>query len=496
MNTSSSENQTPNQDNGNADRVWDFWTPREAPDPGSYREVLRIAIPLVLSTASLTVNLFVDRLFLSWYGQASVAAATPGAITYFTTCSFFMGTAQYVNTIVAQYHGAGDKPACARAVWQGIFFSLMAAPLILACIPLGFLVFSWSGHAPDLMQLEKDYFLSLMLGGINLPINSALSSFFSGRGRTSVVLLATATSSATNMVLDYLLIFGKLGLPEMGIRGAGIATSLSGVIPLVILGSIFLSARYQPEYRSRKERKWDPRLFRMLLRYGIPSGIALFLDVAAYTLFVLLVGRLGEADLAASNIVANLEMLSFLPMVGMSVATATLVGRYIGKDRPLLAEKSVRSALTLAIGYMGFTAVIFVCFPQPLIGLFRSEAHSASGFQEILVRGVILLRIAASYTLFDTMFIIYSGALKGAGDTRFAMWMQILVAWIVFIPPVYLIIERFQGGLVAAWLWWLVYAVVLGVVFWLRFRSGYWKGIQMIRTSTLPTLAGDTVGKT
>ena len=85
-------------------------------EPGGYREVIRIALPLVLSTASLTLMLFVDRMFLSWYGQDSVAAATPGGITYFTICSLFLGTAQYVNTIVAQYHGSGDKPACARVL--------------------------------------------------------------------------------------------------------------------------------------------------------------------------------------------------------------------------------------------------------------------------------------------------------------------------------------------------------------------------------------------
>ncbi len=171
-------------------------------EPGGYREVLRVAIPLVLSTASLTVMLFVDRIFLSWYSQTAVAASTPGGITYFTICSFFMGTAQYVNAIVAQHHGAGEKSACARAVWQGILFSFLAAPVILAMIPLGRLALDWSNHGPDLIPLEKQFFSILMMGGMLLPLNAALSSFFSGRGRTKVVMWGNIAGNAANALLD------------------------------------------------------------------------------------------------------------------------------------------------------------------------------------------------------------------------------------------------------------------------------------------------------
>ena len=452
-----------------------------AATPGGYREVLRIAVPLILSTASLTVTLFVDRMFLSWHGQSEVAAAVPGGITYFTLCSFFMGTAQYVNTLVAQHHGAGDKPACARAVWQGVFFSAISAPLVLCCIPLGRLVLSWAGHGADLTKLEQEYFSILMVGGVMLPFNGALSSFFSGRGETRVVLWGNLAGNLVNVALCYVLIFGKLGAPELGIRGAGMATAASQVVPTIYWATIFLSRRYQPSYRVRDQFRWDRRLFVMLLRYGLPAGTQFCLDVASYTVFVLLVGRLGQVDLAVSSIVGSIEMLSFLPMVGMSIATATLVGRYIGMDEPRLAEKSVRSALKLAMGYMAIMALMFLTFPDVFIEVFRSRGDAQAGFAAIIAKGVPLLRLIAVYTLFDTLFIVYSGALRGAGDTRFAMWAQIIVAWAFFVPPVYLIVDYFKMGLVAAWLWGVVYVIVLGVLFWARFTSGYWKTIHMIR---------------
>lgn len=448
---------------------------------GGYREVLGIAGPLIISTASMTVTLFVDRMFLSWYSLAAVAASLPAGITYFTVCSLFMGTAQYVNSIVAQLHGAGDKPGCSRATWQGLFFALASAPIILAFIYPARYIFDWSAHGPQIVELEKDYFSILMLGGVMVPINAALSGFFSGRGRTWIVMWGNILGNAANVALDYALIFGHWGFPEMGMNGAAIGTAVTGVIPALYWGREMLSRKYQSEYRTRAEFRWDPRLLFLLVRFGIPSGMQLFLDVGSFSLFILLVGRLGEVDLAVSNIVLSIEMLSFLPMVGMSIATAILVGNYIGAKEIGVAEKSAYSALKLSLGYMAFMATLFVACPKLFLGLFRPASESPAAFSEIVTKGVVVLRMVAAYTLMDTLFIVFSGALRGAGDTRFAMWAQVILAWVMFVPPVYIIIEILGWGLFAAWGWGVVYVTVLGLVFLLRFRSGKWKDIEMIR---------------
>lgn len=449
-------------------------------DAGGFREVLSIAVPLVLSTASLTLMLFVDRMFLSWYSQAAVAASTPGGITYFAICSPFLGTAQYVNTLVAQHHGSGNKPACGRAVWQGVWFSVLCAPLMLESIQLGNAVFAWSGHGHHVSELEKEFFSILMLGGVFLPLNASLSSFFSGRGKTMVVMWGNLAGNAANALLDYCLIFGNFGCPEMGIRGAGVATAVTGVIPAIYWGVLFLSKRYQVSYRTREGYAFDKKLFFLLIRYGVPAGLQFFLDISAFTVFVFLVGRLGEVDLAATNIVLSIEMLSFLPMVGMSTATATLVGEYLGRNRTEDAERSVHSALKLALGYTAVLAALYMFFPDSFLDVFKSREHPDMAFGPVADRGAVLLRFVAVYTVFDTMFIIYSGALKGAGDTRFAMWAQIFTAWVIFVPPVYFIVEYWHTGLFAAWAWLTLYAILLGIVFRARFRSGHWKALRLV----------------
>ncbi len=456
-------------------------------EPGGYREVFAIAFPLILSTASLTMMLFVDRMFLAWYSLNAVAAAVPGGITYFTICSLFIGVAQYTNSIVAQNHGANKKQACSRAVAQGIWFSLISVPLILMCIPLGRLVLIWGGHGPDIVPLEIEYFTILMIGGTLLPFNAALSSFFSGRGRTSIVMWGNVAGNAANILLDYLLIFGKWGFPELGIRGAAIATATTNLIPAIYWLSLYLAPKYQFKYKTRKSFHWDKGMFLVLLKFGIPSGIQFFLDVAAFTVFVLLIGRLGEVNLAASNIVLSIELLAFLPMVGVSIATATLVGEYIGRGQMDIAEKSVHTALKSAFMYTGVLAILFFAIPEQFIKVFTAGQGDQANFTEVVRTAINLLKIIAIYTIFDALYIIYSGALKGAGDTKFAMWAQVIVAWVLFVIPVYLIVVKFQLGLYPAWVAVLCYVILLGVVFWLRFRSGAWRRISLVANDASPT---------
>jgi multidrug resistance protein, MATE family len=455
-------------------------TNKSSADPGGYRELLDVAVPLILSTGSLTMMLFMDRMFLAWHSTSAVAAAVPGGITYFTICCLFMGTAQYVNSIVAQNHGAGHKRACARAVTQGILFSVVSIPLILLCIPFGQEVLRWAGHGPELLALEHEYFKILMFGGTILPINAALSSFFSGRGKTRIVMWGNLAGNLANIVLDYLLIFGNFGFPEMGIRGAAIATATTNAVPTLYWLGLFLSKKYQSEYKTRRSFVWDRELFSLLIRYGAPSGVQFFLDVAAFTVFVLLIGRLGEANLAASNIVLCIEMLVFLPMTGMSIATSTLVGEYIGRGKLEIAEKSVSAALRLSLLYTGIWALLFLFTPKPFLNLFTIGGHAGADLSAIIDTAMILIKFIACYTLFDVAFIIYSGALKGAGDTKFAMWAQIIIAWGLFAAPVYIGMVHFNWGLYTAWACVLFYVVVLGTVFWLRFRAGKWKTLSLI----------------
>ena len=458
--------------------------------PGGYREVLTIAYPLIMSTASMTIMHFVDRVFLARYAKEAIAASVPAGITSFTIICLFMGISGYTNAIVAQHYGAGEYKKCSLATWQGIIFSLISYIPILLFIPLGPTIFALAGHSPEIRALEISYYTILMWGGLFVPLHSAVASFFTGRGDTKTTMVTSIIGNGVNVVLDYGLIFGRLGLPEMGIEGAAIATVISSVIPVAILFFLFLGRKHQKRYQSRTTMRFDKELFIKLLKFGSPSGIQFTLDIGAFTLFIMLVGRIGEVELAVSNMALSINMLAFLPMIGISIATTTLVGQYIGKEDTSSAEKSAYSSLKVALLYMGVMALLFVLFPEQLLSIFKGSEERVEDFAVIIAYGRRILILVALYSVFDAMNIIFSGALKGAGDTRFAMWAAIIVAWIFFVPPVYVIIEVLEKGVLMAWGWATLYIILIGSVFCWRVRKGKWKEIDLLgrkeKTATIP----------
>ncbi len=447
--------------------------------PGRCGEILSLSYPLVLTTASMTIMRFVDRMFLSWYSQTALAAATPAGITAFTLICFFMGVSQYTTTVVAQYFGANDQPRCSTATWQGVFFSLASYGVIVLLIPLGPFIFQWGGHPPEIVEQEVRYFSILMWGGGLVPLQSALASFFTGRGDTKTTMMAVTVGNLVNVVLDYGLIFGRWGLPEMGLSGAALATVLASTVPVAILFGLFLRRENNRHFATHRIR-FDAPLFRKLLRYGGPAGFQFFLQIGCFTLFVIMVGRLGAVELAATNIALTIDMLAFMPVIGISIATSTLVGQSMGRKEPGVAEKTTYSALVMALVYAGIMAMIFVLFPGPLFRIFRARGPQMQDFAAILHYGRYLLIMVAIYSLFDALGIVFSAGLKGAGDTRFVMWSAVTAGWTLFVPPVYLTVSVLHGGLILAWVWATLYIVLLGLVYFWRFRRGKWKKIDMV----------------
>ncbi len=446
---------------------------------GSWREVFLVAYPLILSSFSATLMHFVDRLYLSWYDTRTIAAAMPGGILSFTMVCLFMGTARFTNTFVAQFYGAKDYERCAAATWQGVYFALFAAVLIPLTRPLGERILTWGNHSAEIQAMERLYFRILLYGGGLEVLNAAFSSFYTGRGKTLVVLWVTLIANAANAVLDYAMVFGRLGFPEMGIKGAALATVICSAIPCVIFMVLMLGRENRRLYATtrfvfRKDLFWN------LIRYGVPSGFNLFLDISSFTLFVILVGRLGESQLAASNIALSINTLSFFPILGISIATSTVVGQCIGARDIRAAQRTPYSALRLALTYAGVFALLFGCAPDAFFRLFAQRSEGGIAFETVARHGRYLMRLVALYGLFDALNLTFCGALKGAGDTRFAMWVGLIGSWLFFVPCVYVLIHFFQANLLAVWGCMTIYAISLGVAYFVRFRMGQWKSIDLI----------------
>lgn len=446
---------------------------------GGYREVLVIAIPLILSTSAWSVQHFVDRMFLSWYSPETLAASMPAGILFFSLMSLFIGTASYVSTFVAQYFGAEQYQRIGPALWQGVYISLLGGLLLLCLIPFAQPIFSLVGHDPEVQHHEVVYFQILCLGGFPVIASAAISGFFAGRGRSWPVMWVNTLSTAVNLVMDYALIFGAWGFPELGIKGAGIATVLAGCFSL--LAYLFLISRRAHDQTFHTLKGWKPEreLFLRLIRFGLPSGVQFFLEMAGFTVFILLVGRLGITSLAATNIAFNINTLAFMPMIGCGIAISVLVGQYLGRDRPDLAQKSVFSGFHITFAYMASIAGAYVLIPDVFVLPFAAQADPER-FAEIYHLTVILLRFIAVYSIFDTMNIIFASAIKGAGDTRFVMLTIVILSFVVMVIPSYAAIVILKLGLMASWIIVSAYIIILGFVFLFRFLGGKWKTMRVI----------------
>lgn len=441
----------------------------------------RIAAPLILGMGSFTIMQFCDRVFLSRFSSVTIQAALPAGILAHTFTCFFQALAGYSGTFTAHYHGAKKKNKGVRATTQGLWLALASWPLILLLIPLGCWIMALSGHSPDVLAAEKSYFIILMAGGVMVPLNCAIGGYFMGVGRTTINMIANALGCLLNIFLNYIMIFGHCGVPQMGIAGAAYATLISGFVIFLIQFMLFFREQMPHFSGLGSLLKVDTPLLVRIIRFGTPSGFQLLMDIGAFALFIMLTGRLGDVSLAASNIAFSINNLAFMPLLGFGMATSTLVSQHQGACHPEAAERAGYTGLKMGLLYMCVIGATFVLFPQAYFELFRPKNASFSA-DDLLVIGRTMLGLMTAWGLLDTVTIVFSGALKGAGDTRFVMIYMVLGGWLFLVPGTVLLLHL-GYGIIGLWVWLAIYISVLAVGFWWRWQQGRWKTIRVIEQS-------------
>ncbi len=451
------------------------------PAPGGSRELLMLALPLVVSQSFMTVQVFLDTILLAWHDPREMAASFPAVMWFWLPFGLLQVTAGYVSTFVAQYTGAGRPKRVGPAVWQGIQFAVIAGLLFLTIVPAAPVLIAVGGHTTALQALEVTYLRCLAFAALPMLVMAAVNGFFSGRGQTWTVLGIEAAGTAVNVVLAQLLIFGRLGFPEWGIAGAGWATAAGSWASALVALGLFLRPTYRREFQTLSGWRFERDLFARLMKYGGPAGAQVFLDVLVWHFFVQLVGRLGEAQTGATTLTVRLNMVAFLPMMGLGQAVAILVGQRLGGDRPDLAERSAYTGLKWVFGYMCAVAAVYLLFPKLLVSLFAGSRDPAA-FAEVAAIVPTLLVCVAIYSVADSVNVTFSFALRGAGDTRFVSLLTFALAWPILVVPTFLVV-RSGGNLYWAWGFATAYILAMAACFTLRFRSGRWKSMRVIEAA-------------
>jgi MATE family multidrug resistance protein len=439
--------------------------------PGGVREVGLLAFPVFLQMATETVCQLVNSAFVGRLGATELGAIGLGGIWLWTLLSPFGGTASGVQTFVSRADGEGKPAECGPWIWHALWTLL--PPIVVWSAAMWVLfepLMAAIGPSAELQARTAEYAHARLLGFPAVVAGITLTSFFRGLGITRLPMIAAMVSVAVDVVLAYGLVYGRLGLPEWGVYGAGMAFVVAEYLNAGLLVAFLLLAEMR-RY-SVRPRAPDLRAILRFLRTSAPIGGQWVLDMTSFALFSSIVARMGDADMAASQAMLQLLSISYHQAFAISIGAGTLVGRYLGAGQPDLAERSYFSAVKLALALAATVAALFLGAPELLMRIFSDDPA-------VLALARPLLLLGAFFQVIDAIAIIASGSLRGAGDTRWPFAVQATLAWVVRIPLVWTAAIWMGGGVFGAWLGELGFILILGLAFVLRFRAGHWRTIRL-----------------
>ncbi|MEW5854744.1 MAG: MATE family efflux transporter [Myxococcota bacterium] len=447
-------------------------------NPAELRQLLSLAWPVVVSRSAQAVIGFSDAAMVGQLGEAELAATSAGALNSFSLFILPMGTVFIVSSFASQLCGQGDHAGARRYGWYGLGVSLVAGLISLASAPFTFEALGVFDYEPRVRELMATYLTIRLLSGFAAVGMEALGNYFGGMGNTRVPMLAGVLAMVLNVFFNWVLIFGKLGAPALGVAGAAWASTISTVIAFGVLFWMFWKGKGVPG--GRVDSSLNGAEFVRMLRFGIPSGFNWFFEFAAFSFFMNVVfTSLGTTPLAALMAVIQLNSIAFMPAFGISSAGAILVGQAIGAGHKDLVPMHVARTVLVAAGWQGLVGLAYLVAPAELMRFFVS-AEQESG--ELVRIGAQMMFIAAAWQLFDASATALAESLRAAGDTTFTLWARIVAAWAIMAPGSLLTVRA--GGNHNAALWWIVIYVALlaGVLLW-RFRRGAWRNIQLTEAS-------------
>ncbi len=450
-------------------------------DVTSLKYMLRLAAPMVVTTVSFTTMQFVDRFMVSRLGTNALAAILPAGFASFLPGGFAIGAITSLNTYVSQSLGRGDRKACANYYWQVIYMGLAYFMVVIAIMwPTAPRLFKLMGQPPAIIEMEVIYLRIILYAQILAVINWASSQFFMGIHRPIITMCASLCGQAVNVVANYILIFGKFGFPRMEIAGAGWGTFIGIAVAAGINMTVFLGSSMHAKFDSR--RALDIHFGKMagLLKVGLPAGFGLMVNVAFWgVILVGLVGRFGTDALAATSAVLAFTSLSVMPVVGMGTALTAAVGKTIGHGKKDLAMKQTSVCLRVALIYMGLVGLCFFLFRYELMAFWTTDPGRDQG---VIEAGADILICAAVYQMFHAARTIYSGALRGAGDT---VWLAIISgagAVVVLWLGGAIIAAAFPAiGVLGPWMAAALSIISVGLANRWRFRSKRWMNIDLFK---------------
>ena len=410
-----------------------------------WRALLRIAVPVVLAELGWMSMTIIDMVMVGRLGPAAIGAVGVGNAVYYAPALFGVGILLGLDTLVSQAYGRGDFDECHRSLAQAIYVALAYTPLCMAIVWAATFWFRSWGVTAEVAGLSGQYLRVLNLSTLPLLLYSAFRRYLQGVGRVRVVTFALISANLFNWAGNWVLIYGKLGAPALGVRGSALSTLLARIYMTGVL--VFAAWQHEAERGHPLFRRWaGPQIERLrrLVGLGAPAAMQIVLEVGAFGGATVLAGRLEPAALAAHQVALNWASISYMVPLGVSAAAAVSVGHAVGAGNGARARRAGWLGILTSVVFMSFSGLAFLLFARQLVGVYSHDGA-------VLRLGVPLMGLAAAFQIFDGIQGVSTGALRGLGDTRLPMYANLLGYWLFGLPLGYLLCFRAGWGVYGLW---------------------------------------------
>ncbi|MBN1773502.1 MAG: MATE family efflux transporter [Deltaproteobacteria bacterium] len=449
------------------------------------RRVLVLGAPVILAMLTQTAINIADTIFIGHLTPASVATDGQSAIGISMPLFWMFGgfcAALGVGTqaMVARRHGEGDPEAAGAVLANSLVLTLiLSAITTLAGWFLLPALFALMHGDPNVQALGVEYARWRFVGILSMVGTFSLKAFYDGTERTWVHLAAAMVMNVLNIALDWALVFGKLGLPRLGVAGAGIASMIASYTGLVLMLLFTLRRSDRARYRPYRARHLSARQVWNIARLSLPSGAATAVVMTGFLMVLKIVAYIdelvpqpGSVQTAATKIIMDVMSIAFIGAIGLGTATATLVSKSLGERNPVLAERYGWQSIKFGAYLFGLLGLLEFLFPDFTIGLFNQDPAVIDAARDSL-------RVMAAVESVIAMAIIATQCLFGAGNTRFVMYVEAALHFGLLIPLSYVFGVLLGLEVLGVWVAVACYAAALAAVMLLKFRAGGWKTIRI-----------------
>jgi multidrug resistance protein, MATE family len=424
--------------------------------------MLMLAVPVIFAELGWMSMSVVDTIMVGHLGPAAIGATGVGSSAFYSFAIFGMGLLLGLDTLVSQSYGAGRLQDCHRSLAQGVYLALFITPLLMLLFALMPPLFYRLGVNAEVSALAGPFVTTLGWGTLPLLLYAASRRYLQGIGHVRPVMFVLVSANFINWFFNWLLIDGHWGLPALGVTGSALSTCMARVYMAALLAFFiwWFERNVEPGLKSLVQKP-DAKRLSTLLRIGFPAALQILLEVGAFGAAAVLAGRLTPVALAAHQIALNCAALSYMIPLGISSAAAVAVGHCIGRGEFRMARRNGFIALGIACAFMSCSALGFLLLPTQILHVYTRDLR-------VLAIGVSLLALAALFQLFDGIQTVATGALRGLGNTRVPMLINLGGYWFFGLPVGYLLCFRYNYGVYGLW-WGLSLALIVIAVILLYF---------------------------